>query len=251
MAATYFDVGGYRLAAEITGEGAPTVVFSSGSGDAGEPWAATIAALDSSVRVLTYARAGIGASGALPDPTPRSFEDAADELRRLLQAAEIPAPYVLVGHSIGAVVAQIFAARWTAELAGLVLVDPSDVQLWLDIETPKLVIPDGDRDDGASFDVKLGAEEAAESRRHLEVPGVVITSRVGRWLNSKTPHLWKPFSLGELDARWQRNHRELADHLGVERKVASVGGHYVQVDEPALVAGAIDNTVRLALAAER
>lgn len=244
MAATHFDVGGYRLAAEITGDGAPTVVFSSGSGDAGERWEATVAALSSPVRVLTYARAGIGESDALPESAPRSFGDAAEELRWLLEAVRLDEPVVLVGHSIGAVVAQVFAARWPDKLAGLVLVDPSDVQLWLDIDTPKLVVPDGDREDRASFDVKAGAEEAAASRRHLDLPSVVVTSRVGRWLDSKTPHLWKPFSLEELDARWQRNHRELASDLGAEHKVASEGGHYVQVDQPELVAGAVDDVVR-------
>ncbi|MFF1820580.1 alpha/beta fold hydrolase [Kribbella sp. NPDC058245] len=248
MAATQIDVGGYKLAAEITGSGAPTVVFSSGLGDAGEAWDATVATLESSVRLVTYARAGIGDSESLPDSTtpPRSFGATAEELHRLLAAADIEGPYVVVGHSIGAVIAQLFAAQWPQGIAGLVLVDPSDVQLWLDVENPKLVIADGDRDDHASFDVKLGAEEVAASRRSLHVPSVVITSRVGRWLESKTPDLWRPFSLEALDNRWQSGHRTLAADLGATQRVAEVGGHYVQNDQPELVAGAIDELVRLA-----
>jgi pimeloyl-ACP methyl ester carboxylesterase len=58
MAATKFDVGGYKLAAEISGEGSPTVVFISGSGDAGESWDAGITALRASTTIVTYARAG-------------------------------------------------------------------------------------------------------------------------------------------------------------------------------------------------
>jgi pimeloyl-ACP methyl ester carboxylesterase len=251
VAATHFDVGGYRLAAEITGDGAPTVVFASGSGDAGEPWADTIAALRRPVQVLTYARAGVDESDPLTDAAPRSFGDAADELRRLVDAAGLSEPFVLVGHSIGAIIAQVFAARWPDKLAGLVFVDPSDVQLWLDVEVPKLVVPDGDREGHASFDVKTGAEEARGSRRHLDVPSVIITSRVGRWLDSKTPHLWKPFSLEELDARWQRNHRELAAALGAEHEVANRGGHYVQNDEPVLVARAIDGIIEMSVASGR
>ncbi|HEY3562734.1 MAG TPA: alpha/beta hydrolase [Kribbella sp.] len=243
MAATHFDVGGYKLAAETTGDGSPTVVFNSGSGDAGEAWEATIAALKTRTRLLTYARAGVGDSDALPDPAPRSFGAAADELRRLLEAAELPGPFVLVGHSIGAVIVQIFAARWPDQLAGLVLVDPSDVELWLDIETPKFVVPDGDRGDHASFDVKLSADEAAASRPRLDIPSFLISSRVGRWLDSKTPELWKPFTTAELDDRWQRGHRELAADLGGEKRVAQVGGHYVQNDEPELVAGVIEDII--------
>ena len=246
MAATQFDVGGYELAAEIAGDGSPIVVFSSGLGDAGEAWEATVAALQSSVRLVTYARAGVGDSDAPADSKPRSFGAAADELRRLLEAADVTGPYVLVGHSIGALIAQIYAARWPEELAGLVLVDPSDVQLWLDIEKPKLVIADGDRSDHASFDVKLGAEEIAASRRALDVPSVVISSRVGRWLESKTPDLWRPFNLEALDERWHRQHSTLAADLGATRKVAEVGGHYVQNDQPELVAEAIEGVIQLA-----
>ncbi|WP_165956625.1 alpha/beta fold hydrolase [Kribbella antibiotica] len=246
MSATQIDVGGYKLAAEITGDGAPTVVFSSGLGDAGEAWEATIAALKSSVQLVTYARAGIGDSDSLADSTPRSFGAVAEELHRLLAAADITGPYVVVGHSIGAAIAQVFAAQWPQEVAGLVLVDPSDVQLYLDIEKPKLVMPDGDRDDHASFDVKLGAEDAAASRRSLNMPSVVVTSRVGRWLESKTPDLWRPFSLDAVDKRWQSGHQALAADLGAMQKVAEVGGHYVQNDQPELVAAAIDEVVQLA-----
>ncbi|SDU85276.1 alpha/beta fold hydrolase [Jiangella alkaliphila] len=217
MSATLFDVGDYRLAAEITGDGPSTVVFSSGLGDAGEAWAATIAALSTRARVLTYARAGVSESDALPAPAPRSYGDAADELRRLLATVGLKEPVVLVGHSIGAIIALVFTATWPDTVAGLVLVDPSDVQLPLDLEPPKLVMHDGDREDRASFDMRRGAAEAVASRQHLGIPNVVITSRVGRWLEVATPEFWQPFSLEDLDERWQRHHRELATSLGGSR----------------------------------
>jgi pimeloyl-ACP methyl ester carboxylesterase len=94
--------------------------------------------------------------------------------------------------------------------------------------------------------VKLGAEEVTASRRSLSAPGIVVTSRVGRWLELETPDLWRPFSLEALDNRWQSWHKTLAADLGATQKVADVGGHYVQNDQPELVAGAIDEVVRLA-----
>lgn len=45
MAATMVDLGGYKLAAEISGAGSPTVVFISCIGDAGEVWDEDITAL--------------------------------------------------------------------------------------------------------------------------------------------------------------------------------------------------------------
>jgi pimeloyl-ACP methyl ester carboxylesterase len=92
MTATRFDVGAYKLAAEISGEGSPSVVFSSGSGDAGEPWEAVISALRSPATLVTYARAGIGDSEAPVDSTPRSVGAAAEELHRLLVATGVAGP---------------------------------------------------------------------------------------------------------------------------------------------------------------
>lgn len=249
MAATRFDVGGYKLAAEITGSGSPPVVFVSGLGDAGEPWQATIGQLAVATTVVTYSRAGIGESDALPgDEATRSFGAAANEVRQLLTAAKVQRPCVMVGHSIGALIAQIYARQSPDELAGLVLVDPTDAQLYLDIDEPRAVLRDGDGDrtDHMSFDMRAGAAEVAASRDPVKAPAVIISSRAGRWLESKVPHLWRPFELADLDERWQASHRALAADLGAERRIAAAGGHYVQRDQPELVAECVDQVVERA-----
>jgi pimeloyl-ACP methyl ester carboxylesterase len=46
-----------------------------------------------------------------------------DDLHKLLGAAEIPGPYVLVGHSFGGLLMRLYASRHRDEVAGLVLVD--------------------------------------------------------------------------------------------------------------------------------
>jgi pimeloyl-ACP methyl ester carboxylesterase len=180
------------------------------------------------------------------DSTPRSVGAAAKELHRLLVATDVAGPFILVGHSFGALIAQVFAAQWPQNLAGLVLVDATDIQLNLDIAKPRTVVADGDRDDHISFDVLASVEEVARSRRHLGVPSVVITSRVGRWLDVDDPEPWQPFGLAALDERWQRNHRVLAADLGAVHKVARFGGHYVQKDDPTIVAEAIDDLIESA-----
>jgi pimeloyl-ACP methyl ester carboxylesterase len=45
------------------------------------------------------------------------------ELHTLLKAARVEAPYVLVGHSIGGLIAQVYAEQYADEVAGMVLVD--------------------------------------------------------------------------------------------------------------------------------
>jgi pimeloyl-ACP methyl ester carboxylesterase len=48
-----------------------------------------------------------------------------EDLHKALQAASIPAPYVLVGHSLGGLDARVYAQSWPKEVAGMVLVDTS------------------------------------------------------------------------------------------------------------------------------
>jgi pimeloyl-ACP methyl ester carboxylesterase len=80
-------------------------------------------------RVCSYDRAGFGWSDA--GPTPRTAGRIADELRRLLDRAGIPPPFLPVGHSFGGLVALIFAHRFRSETAGLVLVDPAHAEDWV------------------------------------------------------------------------------------------------------------------------
>jgi len=54
---------------------------------------------------------------------------------------------------------------------------------------------------------------------------------------------WRPFTLEELDDRWQDHHRSLAADLGAAHKIARHGGHYIQKDDPTLVAEAIDTLI--------
>ncbi len=80
-------------------------------------------------RVCSYDRAGFGWSD--PGPMPRTAGRVADELRVLLECADIRPPFLLVGHSFGGLVMRIFAARHRAEVAGLVLVDPAHPEDWV------------------------------------------------------------------------------------------------------------------------
>jgi pimeloyl-ACP methyl ester carboxylesterase len=80
-------------------------------------------------RVVAYDRGGFGWSEA--GPLPRTAGRLANELHVLLAKAGEPPPYLLVGHSFGGLVARVYAARWPAETAGLVLVDPAHPEDWV------------------------------------------------------------------------------------------------------------------------
>ena len=120
------DIGGYHLHMHVEGEGTPTVIFDAGAGGIGLSWELLRPVIAKVIRVVEYDRAGLGWSD--PSPKPRRADIMVDELHTLLKNANIEAPYILTGHSLGGVVARQFAAKYPDEVAGLVMVDSAHEQ---------------------------------------------------------------------------------------------------------------------------
>lgn len=120
------DIGGYRLHMHVEGQGSPTVVLDAGAGGFGLAWELVRPAVASVTRVVAYDRAGLGWSD--PSPYPRDAYTMALELHTMLTNAKVAGPYILVGHSLGGVVARQFAAKYPDEVVGLVMVDSAHEQ---------------------------------------------------------------------------------------------------------------------------
>ena len=114
---------GRRLNLYCLGKGSPTVVFDAGAGDENAVWALVQPVIATHTRACSYDRAGYGYS----DPGKRAGTSAnfVDDLRRLLVAAPINPPYILVGHSFGGMNVRLYADTYPAEVVGMVLVDPT------------------------------------------------------------------------------------------------------------------------------
>ena len=116
------DLGSHRLHLFESGSGRVTLVLEAGLMSTVLSWRDVQDQLARCYRVVSYDRAGLGWSDL--GPLPRTADRIVDELHTALQRAEVPPPYVLVGHSFGGLTMPLFAARFAEEIAGMVLVDP-------------------------------------------------------------------------------------------------------------------------------
>lgn len=115
------DVGGYRLHLQSMGSGGPAVVLDSGLGGSGLSWFLVQPEIAKFAQVVSYDRAGFGWSD--PSPFPRTSLQIVEELHATLTNANIPKPYILIGHSFGGNNVQLYAATYPDEVLGIILVD--------------------------------------------------------------------------------------------------------------------------------
>jgi pimeloyl-ACP methyl ester carboxylesterase len=116
------DIGSRRINLRCSGSGSPTVVLAAGSGSWSTVWYKTQPEIAKRTRVCAFDRASYGFS----DPArPQTVSEVSDDLHAALKGAQIPGPYVLVGHSLGGLEVRLYAQRWPDEVAGMILVDTS------------------------------------------------------------------------------------------------------------------------------
>ena len=118
------DIGRHKLHIRCVGpSGAkPTVILEAGGGGFSKDWFLVQDLLAPRVRTCAYDRAGLGWSD--PGPRPRTMRQEVFELHALLEAAGQRGPFVLVGHSIGALLVRLYTEQYGRDVEGMVLVDP-------------------------------------------------------------------------------------------------------------------------------
>jgi pimeloyl-ACP methyl ester carboxylesterase len=258
-----------------TGQGSPTVILDSGMGDSFLSWYKVQPEIAKLTRVCSYDRAGMGYSD--PSPRPRTSRVFVDELHGLLQNAGIPAPYILVGHSMGGFDVRLYASLYRSEVAGIVLVDSSHPEqqkrfppalndmdaTWLREQEfftvtmpfglPRLLGFCGDdaeravecnfhsaREDAEELRaISESAAQAANAGSLGDIPLVVLSHDPDLPQPELPEDLFKP-----MNVVWTQMQQELA-HLSTRSKrvVAKNSGHYIQLDRPDLVIEAVHDVV--------
>lgn len=116
-------VNGLNLHLYCTGAGSPTVILEAMASNNSTEWGWIQPEIAKTTRVCAYDRAGAGWSDS--PATARTAEQTVLDLDELLASANVPPPYVFVGHSIGGILARMYAARYPEKVTGMVLVDSS------------------------------------------------------------------------------------------------------------------------------
>src|SRR5215216_5593790 len=188
---------------------------------------------------------------------PRTAPEVVTELHALLQAAEIPGPYVLAGHSMGGFFARMYAATYPDEVVGLVLVDAYSEQ------TETLMTPEQweamgqlSRELGSDTVVPIpgygGLETIGFGADNATMREAVAASPLPPMPLAVLAH-GKPiisldetrgFTTAEWEALQQASFEALAALVPRARfSVASESGHDIHQDQPELVIEAIRQVV--------
>jgi pimeloyl-ACP methyl ester carboxylesterase len=280
--AALVDVGGGRkMYLECRGSGSPTVVLVSGLRGSAEDWNVAdkpgprvFPAVAQFTRVCAYDRPGtpVGEKPSRSDPVPQptTAANAVADLHSLLNAARETAPYVLVAHSYGGLIARLYASTYPDEVSGLVLVDALSEGLQ-DAETPeqwaiqRRLIEGDVREDVAEYPdlERIDVDRSFDQMRAappLHQLSLIVLSADRPW----GPQVPSMIAVGKLptdvppgfgyvtDAAQKQAQEKLAQLVPNAKHITgTISGHEIQKERPQLVIDAIHEVVEAVRGASR
>jgi len=240
------EIDGHKLTYTVSGSGRPAIVLINGMGVSLTAWNKLFPEIEKLGTVIAYDRPGVGKSSR-----PQAAQTAATAvqmLRCMLSKIGIGGPYILVGHSIGGLYANLFARLYPEDVAGVMMLEataPEDVGS-LELHQTKVA-----RVINAVFDL-FTRRQPNHERNHVtesvtqlsaapafpEIPVCVVSGEkaLPAWLVSPEAvrlRTKNQAALAQLSPRgWQ--------------VIASASGHYPQLSEPELVADVLAQLVSAA-----
>jgi len=260
---------GRHLYLQCRGRGAPTVILESGYHNSADPWSqsdaadpakgpAVLPALAGAHRVCAYDRPGTLRNSDPPTlsdrsssvPMPRTASDVVSDLHTLIEAAHLPGPFVLVGHSLGGLLIRLYAQTYPAQVRGLVFVDAfaAEIPELLGSDWPSyrraLDGPPPQFADSSSFEIVDIDRSVAQVNAAPAVPNVpaAVLTRTEPFLIP--PDL--PADKGEkLEQAWRDATTDLVALRPQTPRIAATGSdHFVQIHQPDLVAASVELVIQ-------
>lgn len=238
----------------LSGEGPPNIVLLNGAGVTLPGWGRLYPAIEAIGRVLAWNRFGV--SGSSRPRLPQTGTVVVDSLRELLAALELRPPYLLVGHSLGGLHAQLFARRFPDEVAGLVLIESTHAR---DRERLK-------GHEGRLAKVLGGVlsvpQRIFRANLHSEMDWIDATAREVEAAGPFPPVPLAVVSGGQAPPKWlappeqlriKREHQLALATLSPRGRqvIAARSGHFPQLTEPRVVLDAVREVAREAASARQ
>ncbi len=259
------SIGSHSLHVFCLGRGSPPLVIDTGLGEICAAWQPLQRRLAELTRVFAYDRAGYGESA--PGSLPRHSRVAAEDLRLLLEKAGVEPPFLLLGHSLGALNLQVFAGLYPQDTAGLLLLDPPPLEWICGRAFPELAALAEEE----VRKMKAAAEEAAHSHDAQQQAKAafytVLASEQAELLNSSARQAEALASFGDLplfvlastqpnpnfgaaaeafQSFWIEQSRGLAaKSTRGEFILAPNSSHHIHLDAPDLVVNAVQRALAL------
>jgi pimeloyl-ACP methyl ester carboxylesterase len=238
------DPAGRTVYLDCRGSGSPTVVFEAGLGNGAAGWGFVFPEAASMTRACAWDRPGLGRSDGRGRHT---AGDTVTDLRSALTAAGERGPFIVVAHSLGGVYARVFAAAFTSDVVGLVLIDPYVPDI-----APVDVAP-------VSADYRAAWHEAIASTNALieDVEDLDWPATEGQLASSclgglhvelifvdqrlRYGNAGDPATVDAVVAAWERLVLDLSTDSRLT--IAYRSGHLIHIDRPELVIEAIRRLV--------
>jgi pimeloyl-ACP methyl ester carboxylesterase len=217
----------------------PTVILEAGTGDSSEVWIAMQKQVEQFAHVCSYDRLGLGKSDK--PVVAHTADEIVGDLHQLLQAARIPPPYVMVGHSIGGIYVRKYAARYHTEVKGLVLLDSAHEEQFARVSQVSPQWAQRIRDRFPENEQRAQGFLPGNERLEWHFNGPLVVIEHGQMPPSAASDPMAKqsevvFHLLQKDLAGRSKYGQLLE--------AKKSGHYIQRDEPELVIQSIKDVVR-------
>lgn len=234
---------GRQLFLNCEGSGSPTAFIIPGKGSYAAEWNVVVSVLAKTTRVCAYDRPNTRPDGperSTPVPQPHTVQQDVNDIVKLIVAADLSTPMVVVSHSYGALIGDLLSRTHPEFVSGLVFVDPTSEYL------PRLGRPDQDTEfdrearapaPNAHGEGFLAADafarlKAAPAPPLPRVPAVVLSSDKFPPPTDLTPQSYTKFQV-------HRANSVLAETLWADNLIVAGSGHDVMLYQPQVVADKI------------
>lgn len=240
--------GGHKLAFHVTSGHLPAIVLDAGGGADSSYWKDIVPVLakDTGSEIITYDRAGMGASDEVPGPW--KVEDAVSDLEAGLTNLGATKDVMLVSHSLAGEIATVFVNKNPHWVTGAILVDASLPEFATDGEVAKIEAAN------AAQAAELSKQPSTKETRQLlalavnygpehrayhklswprDIPATAIVS-------SKTP-----FDTPDDAQLWRAAQAQFVSEAGNRRLVvAANSSHEIPLDRPDVVISTVEEMAK-------